>query len=150
MTADLTWDAAPADWTWDTIGDGATGGTGGTTDPNTGAANPVLARMAELINSIRAAGVAASGDPRDLVIPGVLVRPPRVQFRFGGCNAADFTLWVMVADTGLAHSLPAALDLIARTQAAIGGRATDAVPDDFQTADGAVVPGYRLTWSEHL
>lgn len=113
-------------------------------------ATDVLAQMTGYVTQLTAAGVRATMEPRDINPPAVLIRPPTMRYRFGkGCVAADWQARLYLPDPGTENALKIALPLLDDIIAALQGAPTEATPADFQLADGAIVPGYQLSWSTH-
>jgi len=102
-------------------------------------------------DALAAAGVRCALDARDVNPPAVLIRPPSVAYRFGrGCVAAQYTAWVYLPDAGQIDALRVGfplLETIHATLADLGVAIVQAEPADFQTADGATVPGFTITWN---
>jgi hypothetical protein len=111
----------------------------------------IHAAMVAMVGRLIVAGVPAALDERDLNPPGVLVRPPEISYRFGGCAEATWTLLAAVPDTGTGPALVALSDLVDRARAALGGEITVAVPAQVTGTDhGAPLPAYRLTLSTDI
>jgi hypothetical protein len=106
---------------------------------------------AAVVDRLTAGGVRATLDGRNANPPCVLVRPPALTFRFGkGTWDAEWEAWAMVPATGQTGDLAALGRLVTAAQAALGGQVVTARPDEAQTADGATVPMYRLTWTARI
>jgi hypothetical protein len=103
-----------------------------------------------MVARLTAAGVPAALDERDLTPPGVLVQPPELTYRFGGCAEATWTLLAAVPNSGTGPALVALSDLVERARAALGGEITGAVPATVTTSDGPPAPAYRLTLSTDI
>ena len=110
----------------------------------------LAAETAAIIAELTAAGVRAVDDPRDANPPCLLLRPPELEFRFGKGADATWNAWLLVPDAGRHQVLQSLSQLIEDTQAALGGRAVSARPDDTQMPDGATLPMYVLTWTSRI
>lgn len=110
----------------------------------------VLGRMEAYRDAIVAAGVRCALDARDVNPPAVLIRPPTLAYRFGrGCVGASWTAWLYLPDAGQIDALRVGfpiLETVSDALASVAVGMTEAAPADFQTADGATVPGFVLTW----
>lgn len=110
----------------------------------------LAAAIKDVVDTLVAAGVRATDDPKAANAPCVLVRPPEIAFRFGKGWDASWTLCAIVPDPGRHQSLVLVSDLITRTQQALGGTATAGRPDDILMPDGAILPMYVLTWTSRI
>lgn len=107
--------------------------------------------MQAMVDRLAAGGVRACTDERDLNPPAVLIRPPALNYQFGGCVAGDWELFAAVPDAGTGPSLAALDELIAATQAALAGAVVRAAPAALRSNDsGAPLPAYRLTFTSDL
>lgn len=108
--------------------------------------------VAALLAQLDAGQVRAAADLRDVNPPCVLVRPPRMSWRFGkDCWDATWEMWAVVPDTGAADALSALSLLIGQVQVALGGRVVEGRPVDVQAIDGAgTLPGYALTYTQRI
>jgi hypothetical protein len=111
----------------------------------------LLADMESYRDAINATGVRCVLDARDVNPPSVLIRPPRVMYRFGrGCTGASWAAWLFLPDSGQIDSLRLGfpiLDKIHEGLATVGVAIVEATPTDFQPADGGIVPGFIITWT---
>ena len=100
--------------------------------------------------ALTAADVRCVLDARDVNPPCVLIRPPTISYRFGrGCVGADFAAWLYLPDAGQIDALRVGLPILEQTQIALAGigvATLTATPTDFQTPDGATVPGFIINW----
>lgn len=104
-----------------------------------------------IVSTLTAAGIRAVYDGRDANPPGVLLRPPTINTRFGrGYWDGEFTAWLMVPDTGMGPSLRALSDLLDHVQTALNFAAVTARPDEATLADGSTVPIYVITWTQRV
>ena len=110
-----------------------------------------LALMLRYQEALTAAGVRCALDARDVNPPSVLIRPPTLSYRYGrGCVGASWAAWVFLPDAGQLDALRVGfplLDTIHAALADIGVAILQAEPADFQTPDGATVPGFALNWN---
>jgi hypothetical protein len=93
-----------------------------------------------------AAGLRATIDARDLNPPAILIRPPVLGYRFGGCNALTWTLIIVVPDSGTKGALSNLGALVDAAQVALGYPAATVTPTDVALLDGGTAPGYTLTY----
>lgn len=105
-----------------------------------------------VIDRLTDAGIRAVADERDVNPPCVLVRAPRMAFRFGArCYDAEWTLWVIVPDSGRTVALDNLGPLIDATAAALGGPIIAATPVSVPGVDGSPpLPAYELTFTTTL
>lgn len=104
-----------------------------------------------IVEKIRAGGIRATVDERDINPPAVWVGPPTMHFRFGKGWTADWTITAVVADTGRAYSLAALGTLVAQVQDSMGWLAVTARPVALQIPGGAApLPAYEMTFSERI
>lgn len=110
----------------------------------------VVGRMETYRDALTAANVRCVLDARDVNPPAVLIRPPTLAYRFGrGCVGATWAAWLFLPDAGQIDALRVGvpiLDAATEALAGVGAVVTQAAPADFQTADGATVPGFILSW----
>lgn len=107
--------------------------------------------MTEIVEQLRAGGVRAVLDPRDVNPPCVLVRPPTVSYRFGKGNwDAEWTAWALVPSAGTNVDVAAVGQLLDDLQAALTYAVVTATPDDAVLADGSTVPMYSLSWTSRI
>lgn len=110
----------------------------------------VLARMEAYRDAITSKGVRCVLDGRDVNPPAVLIRPPTLTYRFGrGCVGATWAAWLYLPDAGQIDALRVGfpiLEAVSDALASVYVGVTDAAPADFQTPDGATVPGFIVTW----
>lgn len=111
----------------------------------------VLAQMNGYVAAVTVAGVRCVLDGRDVNPPSLLIRPPTLSYRFGrGCVGATWAAWLYVPDAGQIDALRTALPLLDKIHDALatqGVALSTATPSDFQTPDGATVPGFVITWN---
>ena len=100
--------------------------------------------VADVVAGLAAAGVRATGDPRTVNPPCVLVMPPTITPRMAGADAS-FTLYAVAGDAGAAAASAALSALIDGAHAAYGNRIGPAAPVDVATVDGGALPGYTMT-----
>lgn len=110
------------------------------------------AAAAAIVDQLRAGGVRATVDERDLNPPCVWVKPPAVTFRFGkGYWDAAWTLQAVVPDSGRDIALGNLGSLLEQVQDALGNVAVTAVPISLLVPGGsAPYPGYELTYSQRI
>lgn len=110
-----------------------------------------LSRMKEFQDAISRAGVRCALDPRDINPPAVLIRPPSLDYRFGrGVIAGTWVAWLYLPDAGVLDALRngfAILEDVYTALASVGVAVMNAVPGDFQTADGGIMPGFTINWT---
>lgn len=112
----------------------------------------LAAAVQDVVDRLKAGGIRATADGRDLNPPAVKVQPPVMTFRFGkGCWDAEWTAQLVVPDSGHAASLRALGPLITAVQDALGGAVVTARPQSVDLSDGAgSAPGYALTWTARI
>lgn len=104
-----------------------------------------------VVDRLKAGGVAATADGRDLNPPAVRVNPPQLAYRFGkGGWDATWTAVAAVPDTGHTDALRALGELLEAAQAALSYAGVSARPVDVNLEDGGTVPGYELTWTQRI
>jgi hypothetical protein len=110
-------------------------------------------RMAAIVVELEELDLRASDDPRNLLLPGVLVGPPRLTPgpMCGDAYDAEWSLTVVgsaVRGRDSVVELDRQLSLVMKWR---GADFTAAVPDTFALTPGAdPVPVYVLTWTETL
>jgi hypothetical protein len=105
----------------------------------------------DLVDTLTAAGISATTDPRDLNPPAVLVPPPSIDWRFGRGADATFEIVCAVVDTGAAGALPAVSALVDDVQTALRGAVTGGRPAALDTGSGGPpLPAYTLTLTRKL
>jgi len=104
----------------------------------------IAALTASVVDQLKAAGVRATGDPRTVNPPCVLVMPPTITTRLKGADAA-FVLYAVAGDAGAPAASAALSPLIDGVHAAFGNRVGPAAPVDVATVDGGALPGYTMT-----
>ncbi len=114
----------------------------------------LAAAVTGVVDRLRAAGIRATADERDLNPPGVYVAPPAVSYRFRhGDVTADWTIWCAVPNSGrdialrnLSELVTAAVDALAAD-----GAAVTAAPADLLVPElAAPLPAYTLRWSARI
>lgn len=110
------------------------------------------AAAAAIVDTLRAAGIRATVDERELNPPAVFVGPPNLTYRFGkGGWDASWTLAAVVTDAGRRPALAALGDLVTAVQAALAGRVVAGRPVDLFVPGGAApMPAYELTYSARI
>lgn len=104
-----------------------------------------------VVTRLRAGGVRATIDERDINPPAVWVKPPVVNWRFGKGWSAQWTLQAVVPDTGRNVALAALGELVEAVQTAMGWAAVTAMPIALVIPGGsAPLPGYEMTFSERI
>lgn len=105
-----------------------------------------------IVADLRAAGIRATVDERELNPPAVFVAPPALTYRFGkGGWDASWTLSAVVPDNGRRPALAALGDLVTDVQAALSGRVVAGRPVDLFVPGGAApLPAYELTFTERI
>lgn len=104
-----------------------------------------------IVDALKAGGVRATLDPRDVNPPCVLVRPPDLAYRFRyGDWDATWKAWALTPDAGRGQVLKAFGPMLAAVQDALGGVVTAATPEDVTLPDGSTIPGYALSWTERI
>ena len=113
---------------------------------------PDVATAAEaIVDRLTAAGVRACLDLPDLHPPGAILRAPPVADRFkGGTWDASWTLHAVAPDSGFASAMRTLGTFLDDVQAALAGTGVEARPVIFQTAEGADLPAYELTWTDRI
>ena len=106
--------------------------------------------MESIAVQLSSGGVRPAKDERDVNPPCVLIRPPLVNYQFGGCHEGVWELVAIVPDTGTWPSVVALDELLAATQAAMAGEIKVASPSSFPSETGAPLPAYRLTMTSDL
>ena len=104
--------------------------------------------VGELVDELRAAGIGAAADLRDLNPPAVLVPPPSIEWRFGRGAALEWRIVAAAPNTGTGPATVVLSRLVDAVQTALRGRVTGGRPVDLTSPDGgAPLPGYELTMS---
>jgi hypothetical protein len=104
----------------------------------------LAALVAGVVETLRAAGVRATSDPRGVNAPCVLVMPPTITHRMAGADAS-LVLYAIAGDAGAPAATSALSQLLDGVRAAFGNRVGAAAPVDVVTLDGGTLPGYSLT-----
>lgn len=106
----------------------------------------------ELVAVLVAGGVAAAMDVRDLDLPGVLVPPPDLAYRFSkGCADATWRIVAATGNVGREQALAQLGPLLAQVTAALGHVVVGGRPVDLQVADGGgPMPAYELTFTTRI
>jgi hypothetical protein len=102
------------------------------------------------LEELRAAGVLAANAMRDLPGPGVLLLPPVLHWRFGGCVRVDMTAVVIGGAGGQPLALGPLVDLLDQVAAVLGAPWEVALPIDQSLASGQIAPAYQVQWSENV
>lgn len=104
----------------------------------------------DLAEMLRAGGVRASVDPRNVNPPCCLIGAPVLTYRMGkGCADATWSVLAIVPDNGA--PLPALTALVNAAQDALHGAAVTATPASVATGDGAApLPAYALTFTTRI
>ena len=102
------------------------------------------ALVGSVVDQLTGAGVRATGDPRTVNPPCVLVMPPTVSTRMKGADAT-FILYAVAGDAGAPAASAALGTLLDGVRAAFGNRVGPAAPVDVATVDGGALPGYQMT-----
>lgn len=110
------------------------------------------AAMESVCAGIRAQGVRATVDERDVNLPCVLLRPPELSWRFGqGRFDASWTALVIVEDTGRPTALSRLGELIGLAARGIGAAVLTGRPADVTLPDTATpLPCYEMTWTSKI
>lgn len=110
------------------------------------------AAAAAIVDRLRAGGVRATTDERDLNPPAVFVGPPVMSYRFGkGSWDAAWQLAAVVPNTGRASALRDLGDLVAAVQEALGMAVATARPMDLSVPDQAApLPGYQMEFTQRI
>lgn len=102
-----------------------------------------------IVERLKAAGIRATLDERDINPPCVYVRPPGLTFRFGKGWDAQWAVVCVVPDNGAAYALAALGSLVADVSMELGTVA--ARPVSLQVPGGAApFPGYEMTFTERI
>jgi hypothetical protein len=105
-------------------------------------------QVRDIVDRLTAAGLRATADSRNLNLPAVFVKMPAFDFRFkAGTNQADWSIYVLVPDSGTLAAADALGPLLEQARTALDGQVASARPVDFLTEDGVTVPGYELTFT---
>lgn len=77
-----------------------------------------------------ATGASVEIDPRDLVLPGILVTPGEIAFdRLGGTSASfDVELWIIAGDSNPVTALDELTALLLKLRGTLGGHPATATP----------------------
>jgi len=111
----------------------------------------IAAAAQSIVTQLKAAGIRATIDERDINPPAVWVKPPIAAFRFGKGWDATWTLQAVVPDTGRNNSLAALGAMIDAVQAAMNWHAITANPVALLIPGGAApLPAYEMTFSERI
>jgi hypothetical protein len=108
--------------------------------------------VADVVDTLQAAGIRAAADPRDLNPPAVYVAPPELTFRFAKLSYdATWTLAVVVPNTGRRQSLALLGPLVAAV-VAVFPAITTARPVDLVGGLEAAgpLPAYELTMTTRI
>lgn len=94
-------------------------------------------------------GLRSVADPRQIVLPCVLVNPPRLEFNILGGTGAEAEITVMLLTPGpynadSLRSLAEMLDSVLAVRGIV--QPESAEPVQYTTSDGSKVPGYQLTY----
>ena len=109
------------------------------------------AAAAAIVARLKAAGLRATVDERDINPPAVWVKPPTLVFRFGKGWSAAWTLQAVVPDTGRNNALAALGALIEKVQTAMDWAVVTATPIALIIPGGAApLPGYEMTFNERI
>lgn len=110
------------------------------------------AAVAVIVDRLRAAGVRATADERDLNPPAVWVGPPLLAYRFGKDSwDAEYHLFAAVPNSGRDTSNRNLGALITAVQNALGGAVATGRPMDLTVPDGAApLPAYDLTFTARI
>lgn len=110
------------------------------------------AAVAAIVDRLKAAGVRACTDERDLNPPAVWVGPPILAFRFGkGFYDAEYHLFAAVPNTGRDTANKNLGALITAVQDALAGAVVTGRPIDLTVPDAAVpLPAYDLTFTARI
>lgn len=109
--------------------------------------------VADVVARLRAGGVRAVSDLRDVNPPCVYVTPPQLAFRFGkGYADAGWTIAAVVPNSGRDAALKLLGPLISQVAAALPATPiTDGRPVDLSGLDGgAPLPAYELTFTSRI
>lgn len=97
----------------------------------------------------RDAEIPCALDQRDLDLPGVLIDPPTLVFKYAGVADAEWTVYLLTADAGTLPALAQLDALIARVFPVIKGHTTDGAVVRLTVGGGQAV-GYRFSWTERI
>jgi hypothetical protein len=102
--------------------------------------------VADVVDVLRAAGIRATGDRRNLNPPAVYVPPPVIAWRFGkGTADLTWTIAAVVPNTGRVEALDNLSPLVDAVVAALPA-ITEGRPIDLTGIDqGGPLPCYELT-----
>lgn len=108
--------------------------------------------VADVVDRLKAAGIRATADPRDLNPPAVYVAPPELSFRFAKLTYdASWTLAAVVPNVGRKQALdllgPLIESVLAVFPAITGGRAVDLTGG---LDGGGPQPAYELTMTTRI
>ena len=111
----------------------------------------IFKAMQDLVNTLRAGGVRAALDRRDLNPPGVLVMPPTVEYQVDPTWAeAEWTLLCAVPDSGTGTAAQSLSDLVEQVREALGWTAVSGRAAQVTTTDGPPSPAYALTFTTQI
>ena len=107
--------------------------------------------VAAVVDAFTAAGLTATTDPRDFNPPGVLVRLPVVNPRFGKlCADVEWSAYLVTSNTGPTNHIPDLSALLDDVLTA-GFPVTLATPYDLQLPGGGdPAPAFLITWRETI
>lgn len=106
-------------------------------------------RALELVEKLSADGIAATFDPRNLNLPGVLITPPRREYDLACGFTAAWDLWAIVpgpANGDAFRALDALVDQIAAALPVVRATALPYTP----SPDAPPLPAYRVELQEGL
>ena len=103
----------------------------------------------ELVDKLTAAGVRAVADPRQAVLPCVLLVPPAIRFDVGCGATGEWQAFALVSGTANAEAWRVLDELIATCAGVLPLERADFVSYAL-SADSPTVPAYRLTFTEGI
>lgn len=111
----------------------------------------LAAAVNDVVRRLKAGGVRAAVDARDINPPAVLVRPPALTYRFGkGYADAEWSVWVLVGSSGKSQELTQLSALLDQVQTALDHSGVTARPDDAVLPDGSTAPMFVLSWTSRI
>lgn len=104
-------------------------------------------QIAEVIG--QETGIRTVADPRSVVLPCILVNPPKLEFTMLAGRGAQAEITVMLLVPGpynadALHSLADMLDHVLEVEGIAPPETAE--PVQYTTGDGSKVPGYQLTY----
>lgn len=103
-----------------------------------------------VLDALHDAGIQASTTLAELDPPGLLVTVPALQFRFGRCHKASFTLWAIVPGLDRPVALGQLAALLEAAATALDSPWQYADSDTIGPPTGGILPAYRVEFTRRL